>query len=102
MSSDGGGLGDGELFNLSFLSGDFLVKVGDFSLGVGEPSGEGEGSSDFLGLEVGEVDVELSLKIEEEVVDLLGVGVTTQMLVLGGGQLGELLDGISLEKVAVH
>lgn len=67
------------------------------------PSGEGEGGGDLLFLEVGEVDVELGLKIEEEVVDLLGVGVTTGTLfTLIGGELGELFDGVSLEQVAVH
>lgn len=53
-------------------------------------------------LEVGEVDVELGLKIEKDVVDLLGVGVTTCTLFLIGGELSELLDGVSLEQVAVH
>jgi len=102
LSGDGGGLGNGELLDDGLLAGDFLVKVGDLSLGVGEPSGEGEGGSDFLGLEVDEVDVELVLKIDEEVVDLFGVGVTAQLLVIGGGELGELLDGVNLEEVAVH
>jgi hypothetical protein len=80
-----------------------LVEVCNFSLGVGEPSGEGEGGSNFLLLEVGKVDFQLSFKIKEEVVDLFGVGVTAEVLVvLLGSKLGELLDGISLEEVAVH
>jgi len=102
LGGDGGGLGNAQLFNLGFSAGDLLVKVGDLSLGVGEPSGEGEGGGDFLGLEVNEVDVELVLKIDEEVVDLFGVGVTAQLLVIRGGELNELLDGVSLEEVAVH
>lgn len=103
LSGDGSGLGDAQLLNLGLTTGDFLVKVGDFSLGVRKPSGKGESGGDLLLLEVGQVDVELVLKIDEEVVDLLSVGVTTQLLVtLVGGELGELLDGVSLEEVAVH
>ena len=53
-------------------------------------------------LEVGKVGFELLLKIEDEVVNLFGVGVSLGSLLLVDGELGELLDGVLLEKVAVE
>jgi len=80
-----------------------VVDVGLLSLGIRNPFGKGEGSSDLLLLEVGEGLLEFNFEVEEYVVDLLGDVITGLSVLLGGGgQLDELGHGILLEDMAVH
>jgi hypothetical protein len=69
---------------------------------VSVPFGEGESGVDFLGLEVKEVLVELLLEVEEDVVDLLGVGVALGAFLLVDLEESEFLKLVLLEDVAVH